>query len=170
MRQERASLTRAQRAALCAAGLGYSPIAPGTLTSAAVAGLLLGLALSSPILFLAVALALALLGSLFTVRYGGAARAPDGGTDPGWVVSDEVAGQALACLGVLPALGEPGEPHRLLLAFAGAFLLFRLLDILKPWPIAPLESVRGGWGVLLDDVAAGLVAALLVVLACAVST
>jgi phosphatidylglycerophosphatase A len=41
----------------------------------------------------------------------------------------------------------------------GALLLFRLFDIAKPWPVNQLErSVSGGWGVVLDDVAAGVMA------------
>ncbi len=160
MSQPGAQPTRTQRAGLSALGLGYSPVAPGTLTSAVITLLLYGLATSSPIVLAAGALALVFLGSLLTVLHGGAARAPDGGKDPGWVVSDEVAGQALACLGVLPAFDALAVAGRLPAALLGAFLLFRVLDIAKPWPIGRLECVPGGWGVLLDDVAAGLLAAL----------
>ncbi|MBI1179583.1 MAG: phosphatidylglycerophosphatase A [Alphaproteobacteria bacterium] len=68
--------------------------------------------------------------------------------DPGEIVIDEVAGQCIACL-LLP----PG-PWWLWLA---AFVLFRMLDIFKPWPISLLDrSGRGGMRVMQDDLAAGL--------------
>jgi phosphatidylglycerophosphatase A len=71
-----------------------------------------------------------------------------GREDPGHVVIDEVAGQLIALI-ALPA----DWPHAVL-----ALVLFRLLDILKPPPIRQLERLPGGTGILLDDVAAGLIA------------
>ena len=44
-----------------------------------------------------------------------------------------------------------------MLYIAGAFILFRFLDILKPWPIRQMEHAPKGWGVMLDDMLAGLV-------------
>jgi phosphatidylglycerophosphatase A len=69
-----------------------------------------------------------------------------GREDPGHVVIDEVAGQWLTL-----AICRPDWPHALL-----AFALFRLFDITKPWPIRKLEALPGGWGIMLDDLAAGL--------------
>jgi phosphatidylglycerophosphatase A len=69
-----------------------------------------------------------------------------GREDPGHVVIDEVAGQCLTL-----AVCRPDSPHALL-----ALALFRLFDITKPWPIRKLEALPGGWGVMLDDLAAGL--------------
>ncbi|HIF28986.1 MAG TPA: phosphatidylglycerophosphatase A, partial [Candidatus Marinimicrobia bacterium] len=69
-----------------------------------------------------------------------------GEKDPSRVVIDEVAGQWLGLL-MLP----DGT-----LYIAGAFILFRFLDILKPWPIRQLEQIPKGWGVMLDDMLAGL--------------
>lgn len=150
---------RAARLALSAFGLGHVPRAPGTVASLAVAGLLL-LVAPTPSALLAWAAVLGLAGAVVTVRYGAKARAPDGGGDPGWVVSDEVAGQALAALGALPCAlwGVPEGPTPLALALA--FVLFRVLDVLKPWPISHLERLPGGWGVLLDDLGAGALVAL----------
>ena len=71
--------------------------------------------------------------------------------DPGFVVIDEVAGQLFALI-LLP----PDWQHALL-----ALLLFRLFDIFKPWPIRRLEALPNGTGIMLDDVAAGLIALLL---------
>ncbi|MFZ5786292.1 MAG: phosphatidylglycerophosphatase A, partial [Acidobacteriota bacterium] len=77
-------------------------------------------------------------------------------SDPGPVVIDEVAGQWLAL-----ALLVAAQPRPLSLGLvAGSFLLFRLFDVVKPWPIGRLERLPGGWGILADDLAAGLAAGL----------
>lgn len=73
-----------------------------------------------------------------------------GREDPGLVVIDEVAGQLFSLI-FLPA----DWPHAAL-----ALLLFRLLDITKPPPIRQLERLHGGIGIMMDDVAAGLLALL----------
>ena len=70
--------------------------------------------------------------------------------DPGFVVIDEVAGQLFALI-----LMPPNWQHAAL-----ALLLFRLFDIFKPWPIRKLEALPAGTGIMLDDVAAGLLALL----------
>jgi phosphatidylglycerophosphatase A len=70
--------------------------------------------------------------------------------DPGHVVIDEVAGQWIALINSRADLAH-------LLA---AFLLFRLFDIFKPWPARRLERLPGGWGIMFDDVAAGVYALL----------
>ena len=75
-----------------------------------------------------------------------------GRNDPGCIVIDEVAGQFVALL-VVP---------KTLVGFAAAFLLFRLFDIVKPWPIREVERrLGGGFGIVADDIVAGAVAALL---------
>jgi phosphatidylglycerophosphatase A len=74
-----------------------------------------------------------------------------GRTDPGYVVVDEAAGQWIALIHCRFSLTH-------LLA---AFLFFRIFDILKPWPARGLESLPGGWGIMFDDVAAGVYALLL---------
>ena len=71
-----------------------------------------------------------------------------GREDPGFVVIDEVAGQLFALIAI------PADWKHALLAFG----LFRLLDIWKPWPIRRLERLHGGLGIMLDDVAAGVLA------------
>jgi phosphatidylglycerophosphatase A len=73
-----------------------------------------------------------------------------GREDPGHVVIDEVAGQLIALI-ALPSV--PGY------AALGLFL-FRFFDILKPWPIRRLEALPEGTGIMMDDVAAGLLALL----------
>jgi phosphatidylglycerophosphatase A len=64
------------------------------------------------------------------------------------VVVDEVAGQWIALIGV-----RADWEHALL-----ALALFRLFDIWKPWPVRTLERLPGGGGIVLDDVAAGVLA------------
>jgi phosphatidylglycerophosphatase A len=73
-------------------------------------------------------------------------------------VIDEVAGQLLALAPLL--LGPPLSRSTLLALLAVGFFAFRLFDIWKPGPVRLLERrVAGGWGVMLDDVAAGALAA-----------
>lgn len=71
-----------------------------------------------------------------------------GREDPGFVVVDEVAGQWIALIAM-----RPDWLHALL-----ALVLFRLFDIWKPWPVRRLEELPGGTGIMLDDVAAGVLA------------
>jgi phosphatidylglycerophosphatase A len=75
-----------------------------------------------------------------------------GREDPGHVVIDEVAGQWIALIHSRVNLSH-------LLA---GFLFFRLFDIVKPWPARRLEGLPEGWGIMLDDVAAGVYALLVV--------
>lgn len=71
----------------------------------------------------------------------------DGLEDPSWVVIDEVVGQWMTLLFTPPSL----------LDYAVGFTLFRLFDIWKPWPVSWADSrVKGGLGIMLDDVLAGL--------------
>jgi phosphatidylglycerophosphatase A len=69
-----------------------------------------------------------------------------GREDPGHVVIDEVAGQWLTLV-----VCKPDWQHALV-----ALALFRLFDVTKPWPIRKLEALPGGWGIMLDDLAAGV--------------
>jgi phosphatidylglycerophosphatase A len=128
-------------------GSGYWPFAPGT------AGSLVGLALF-PLLArlplfgqLAVVAGVSLLGVLAAGRV--AARV--GRKDPGVVVIDEIVGQWVALI-LIPLC---------LWTAIGAFLLFRLTDIVKPYPARQLEALPGGWGIVADDLMAGLYANLL---------
>jgi phosphatidylglycerophosphatase A len=84
--------------------------------------------------------------------------------DPGKVVIDEVAGQLIALLAVPIML--TGPPYFAVLAF----ILFRFFDIVKPYPARKLESLHGGWGIMLDDVVAGVYAAVVVALAVVASS
>jgi phosphatidylglycerophosphatase A len=133
-------------------GLGLVPIAPGTAASAAAA-----LAYVFALHGLAWPLYVLLVVVLFLAGTAVSGTAADelGRPDPGRIVIDEVCGQLVA-LAFLPAGWVP----------AGlAFALFRFFDIIKPWPIRRLERLPGGWGIMADDVGAGLAASVLVRLA-----
>jgi phosphatidylglycerophosphatase A len=137
-------------AALVATGLGsgYSPIAPGT------AGSLVGLALFWPLrdLELSVQLGALLLLFLVGVKSATSLAAGVGHKDPGLVVVDEVAGMwtALLLLPYTPAVATL------------AFVAFRVMDVVKPYPARQLEALPGGWGIMCDDLMAGVYANLLV--------
>ncbi len=125
-------------------GSGYSPVAPGT------AGSLVGVLLFLPLARLAWPLQLAAIAAVTLVGALAADRVARrvGLKDPGLVVVDEVAGQWLTFLAL---------PFTPAVAIAG-FLLFRVMDIAKPWPARDLERLPGGWGIMADDVAAGIYA------------
>lgn len=123
--------------------IGHLPIAPGTWGSlAAVIGWWLWLQYLDPLVFIV------LIITIFTIGVFATNIIIDhtGEKDPSRIVIDEVAGQWLGLL-VLP----DGA-----LYIAAAFILFRLLDIIKPWPIWQLEKFPKGWGVMLDDMLAGI--------------
>lgn len=88
------------------------------------------------------------------------------GHDPKEVVADETAGQCLPllCLPSSSLASTPVAVFTLLLAF----LAFRAMDITKPWPCMRLQRIPGGWGILLDDLVAGVYAAAIVQIAVAV--
>lgn len=150
--------TKTSKAALAIAtwfGCGRAPVAPGTAGSAAavaIAVLLGETAGFAPWHFLLLA------GLLFApaVWASGAAAAGAGIEDPGFVVVDEVVGQWVALAGAR-SLGWK--------AYLAAFVLFRLFDIWKPYPVRRLEALPGGLGIVADDAAAGVYAALALFLA-----
>ena len=132
-------------------GLGFLPAAPGTwgsLGGVAVWWLTfpLGLAAQAFLLIVAAVLAAPICGAC--------ARAA-GESDPSFVVLDEMLGMWLALLFIKPSW------------FWGAavFALFRLLDIAKPWPVSLMERrFSGGLGILLDDLAAGLISGIIIII------
>ena len=142
---------RCALAVVTCGGIGLMRVAPGTYASLAAAGALYGLeraGLSSTLLLATLTLA----ASILCVALGGWSERHFGGKDPGAVVIDEAAGQWLA-------LCVPIREREPLLTFALAFALFRLFDILKPLGIRRLQAAPRGWGILLDDLVAGLCAA-----------
>ncbi len=79
-----------------------------------------------------------------------------GAEDPGCVTIDEVSGQLIACAAI-PLLPPSRLPAWIL--WLAAFALFRFFDIVKPGPIHTVQDLRGGWGVVVDDVLGGIAAA-----------
>jgi len=141
-------------------GLGRLPIAPGTwgsLPPVIIFGLMSWFG-ASPAMITNVMAALVLAGSFVCVQFAPAAITATGKNDPGEVVADEFAGQAVTFL-FSPFLGMGSATGRqiLITAFLG-FVLFRLFDIFKPWPIRKLEKYPAGWGILADDLLAGVFA------------
>jgi len=144
----------AARLASCLAtffGAGYAPLAPGT------AGSLAALAVAAALARfanwgrgeMAMLAAAAFLPAVWAAHVF-AGRA--GKKDPGQVVVDEVIGQWATLAGAAVINWK---------SLLGAFVLFRALDILKPFPIRRAERLPGGLGIVADDAAAGLAGALI---------
>lgn len=127
---------------------GYAPVAPGTAGSAVAAVAYYGLGAGLGPAGWAITIAIVLLVGVPAADL--AAR--DWGKDPRRVVVDEVAGY-LVTVALLP--------HGFWMAVAG-FFVFRVFDIVKPPPIRRLESLPGGWGIVADDVLAGVYGNLLI--------
>lgn len=140
-------------ATLVATGLGsgYSPFAPGT------AGSAVGLLLFWPAARLPLAWQVALTVAVFAAGVAAASHLARrlGIEDPGVVVIDEVVGMWITLLAL------PFTP----LTAAVGFFAFRAMDVWKPYPARRLEHLHGGWGIMADDVMAGVYANLLVRLA-----
>jgi len=141
-------------------GAGYLPLAPGTWGSAFVAVVYLVTALLSRSgqTTAAVMLLLTLHGSMVTIVFG-PRLIKQLGPDPSLIVSDEQAGQALTYLWLWPLAAW--TVRQIVLVTLAGFVLFRFFDILKPPPVRQLEKIPGAWGVLLDDLMAGLYALLI---------
>ena len=130
-------------------GLGYLPLAPATWASAATSLLLLVLVPRLPLPdFLGVTLGVTALALLVC---GPAEKSL--GHDARPIVMDEVAGMFIAVAGV-PAIGHANPPHVIMLVLG--FLLFRVFDIWKPPPVGRAQVLPGAFGVVTDDVLAGI--------------
>lgn len=130
-------------------GSGYAPKAPGTVGSVAatvawVVASWVGL-LSSPASHLIAASVVIVVGTWATKI----SLDEEGGEDPQWIVIDEWAGVCIALIGT-----SVSHPLHVLMAFA----LFRFFDILKPGPVGKAEDLPGAFGIMGDDVVAGICA------------
>jgi phosphatidylglycerophosphatase A len=124
-------------------GSGLSPFMPGTAGSLAAIPLVFGLAFFNQCFFLVIAILTAVIGIYICGKTAGDL----GEHDHGAIVWDEIAGMLLTFLFV---------PVSITTVVIG-FLLFRIFDIAKPWPISLADKkVHGGLGIMLDDVIAGL--------------
>ncbi len=132
-------------------GIGFAPIAPGTAASLAslpFAFLIQNFCGTSWLLLATVvASAVGYWACELYVRQ-------TGNEDPSEAVIDELAGQWLAC--AFAPVSVAG--------YVVAFVLFRFFDMTKIWPVSAAERVRGGWGVMFDDIVAGSMAGIIVLL------
>jgi phosphatidylglycerophosphatase A len=166
--------------AIATCGDGYLPLAPGTWGSLIGLAVYLGVRAAAMSLFferansgtnllqvyygvLLVEVAFAVALSLVGTWAASQTENLSGTKDPSKVVIDEVAGQFIALLTV-PFFVEPAWWAMIL-----AFVLFRFFDIVKPYPARKLENIKGGLGIMADDLIAGVYAALGVMIAVCVS-
>jgi len=137
-------------------GLGRLPLAPGTWGSIppVIIFILLCYLSKSPLITSLAMVTLAVASSVVCVKFAPSVIELTGKTDPGEVVADEFAGQAVTLF--FAAMVVTG---RIWSTAAIAFVLFRIFDIIKPWPIRRVERLPAGWGILCDDLLAGVYAA-----------
>ncbi|MCK5771011.1 phosphatidylglycerophosphatase A family protein [Algiphilus sp.] len=137
-------------------GSGLSRVAPGTFGT--LPGVVLFLALSW-LHVRAYAVALLALSALGIYLCSVSSRRLGVHDHPG-IVFDEMVGYCVAALPILPALGWVAGP--LWVKLAVVFVAFRIVDIAKPWPISWIDArVGGGFGIMLDDLVAGVIAGVL---------
>lgn len=140
----------APRAIATLYGIGYARYAPGTLASVvALPFAYLIASAGSRFALLVLAIAVLAVGAWASEIYAVETKT----FDPSECVVDELAGQWIACAFAPVSL----------LGFALAFVLFRVFDIWKPWPIRRVERLHGGLGIMADDVVAALMAGVILV-------
>jgi phosphatidylglycerophosphatase A len=130
-------------------GVGYLPLAPGTFGS--VVGIGVFLLLKSLVFQVVGVVLVTVMGIWAASRTEQILRSKD----PGKVVVDEVAGQMIALLPL--TVFASGKVWIIV-----SFILFRLFDIFKPYPARRFEALRGGLGIMADDLVAGVYAGLIV--------
>ncbi|MHC4265280.1 MAG: phosphatidylglycerophosphatase A family protein [Planctomycetota bacterium] len=142
-------------------GLGLLPGAPGTFGSVPPVVVYMVLSyLDAPVLaILLVMLLFVIIGSVVCILCAPKIIQTTQKNDPGIIVTDEFAGQSVTFLATILV-----SASNICLTAALAFLFFRVFDITKPWPIRKLEKLPQGWGILADDLLAGVYAAVLMVI------
>lgn len=130
---------------LAATGLysGYAPIAPGTAGSLVAVALFLLPGFEQPMTLSIITLIVFFIGAAVSAQMEKIL-----GDDPPVVVIDEIVGQWITFLFIPKTLGM----------IALGFILFRVFDIFKPPPARNVEKIKNGWGIMLDDVVAGVYA------------
>lgn len=121
-------------------GSGYAPLMPGT------AGSLLALIIYILFPYGNLLWLIIIIATFFIGVWTAGIVESDKGKDPGIIVIDEFAGQWISLI-FLPTN---------IYVFLAAFILFRILDIFKPFPANKAQEFPGGWGVMTDDVIAGV--------------
>ncbi|HKJ66964.1 MAG TPA: phosphatidylglycerophosphatase A [bacterium] len=142
--------TRFQLLLATVGGIGFIPHAPGTIGSA-VALVILWFVATLPLLVEVVLF----LGLFFLgVWASGSVEDDSVDRDPGYIIIDEFMGMWMAVFFIPTSTA----------GFLFAFLFFRIFDIVKPAPIDRLQQLKGGWGIMLDDILAGLFAGIIVLI------
>ncbi|MGA9794094.1 MAG: phosphatidylglycerophosphatase A [Rhizomicrobium sp.] len=151
-------LSRTARMVATVFGIGFAPIAPGTVASLVALPLAWAIAhASNRFVLLLAGIFVGAIGAWACELYVRAKK----DKDPSECVIDEVAGQWIACAFISGSYGM-FSAHTLL-GYALAFVLFRALDISKLWPINWIERITpGGLGVMLDDILAGAMAGIVI--------
>jgi len=145
-----------KRLAASGFGLGWLPLAPGSwgsLLPAIIFALLSYFNASWPMIIVVMS-ALAAAGSIVCIKCATASIEATSDTDPNEVVADEIAGQSITYILASSFVSGPvwWAPA------VGGFLLFRFFDVIKPCPARRLEKLPRGWGILADDIVAGVYA------------
>lgn len=142
------------------AGLGDLVVAPGTFAGSAPAAVLWWIVfVSCPVTATWVVTTLGVLGVIVAgIWTAEAEMRRRGEDDPSAVVIDEVAGQWGTFLVALPFLLELNQLRASVWVAGSGFVLFRVFDVVKPWPVSRLERLPGGLGIVADDLAAGVYA------------
>lgn len=153
-----------KRALTSCFGLGFSPIASGTCGSVLPVALFVACVYGnfSTTVMAAIMIVTGLVFSFACLKFTSEISKLAGKEDPSEIVADEYAGQAVTLLIALFASSTVSMP---LTAGFFCFLLFRIFDIFKPWPVCALEKLHGGLGVLADDLFAGVYAGICYLLA-----
>ncbi len=134
-------------------GVGYFPVAPGTLTSLIVVLLYKFYlhSLSWPF-YLLLLFFLFSVGVFTSTKYSLEIKKHD----PRRIVIDEAFGQLLVLFQIGESWGTGWLP------LLSCFLLFRIFDIIKPFPIKKVEKLPGGWGIVMDDLVAAVYAGVII--------
>ena len=141
---------------LATCGVGYLPLMPGTYGSLVAVGIFIGLTQRVKGNSLIAVVVIAIVVSTFAGIWA-ASRTEElsGRKDPGKVVVDEVAGQLISLFPLTLFA------HWSTLAVIISFILFRFFDIVKPYPARRLEALKGGLGIMCDDLVAGVYGAVI---------
>ena len=129
-------------------GIGYLPYCPGTWASLAGVGLYFFLRLAPSFVYLGATLIFIVIGFLTCSR----AEEIFLKKDSHYIVIDEVA----AMVAVLFFVPQDS------MSIGASFMLFRIIDIVKPYPIKKIEQLSGSWGIMIDDIVAGVYTVVLV--------
>ena len=134
---------------------GFLPLFPGTWGS--IVGVAVFILIGN---FTGIYFSLIIIGLLISAYISGLIEDALGIKDPSQIVIDETIGMMIALFGFQSPLflAENNAGHFLTYWYiAAGFISFRFFDILKPWPISLIEKQKGGWAIMADDVAAGII-------------